>query len=191
MNDKALSLVKLYIKEKLEKKPLTKRDKDSYKELYKVCNEFAHKLQTSGSILYNLDILNVKTDPSFYKILDNICDPLIFLIFPIFIGIYCGVKISNNLLSNIALSYGFSEKDIYFYGLDEYVFTEEILKDEKEKNENSNEKIKEFFSNIIYYTGPIQSAIKTREALNQINDMFDKLSNRKDEEWTKFKVEKI
>ena len=35
MNDKASSLVKLYIKEKLEKKSLTKRDKDSYKELYK------------------------------------------------------------------------------------------------------------------------------------------------------------
>ena len=35
MNDKALSLVKLYIKEKLEKKSLTKRDKDSYKNYIK------------------------------------------------------------------------------------------------------------------------------------------------------------
>ena len=171
---------------------MTKRDKDSYKELYKVCNEFAHKLQTSGSILYNLDILNVKTDPTFYKNLVSIfCSPLIFLIFPIFICIYSSVQKSNNLLSNIALSFGFSEKDIYSYGLDKYVFSEEILKDAKEKSEDSNEKIKKFFADIIYYTGPIQSAIKTREALNQINDMFDKLSNRKDEEWIKFKVEKI
>ena len=197
MNKKAFSLVKLYIKEKLDKKPLTERDKDSYKELYKVCNEFAHKLQNSGSILYNLDILNVKTDPSFCKLLFLCCFPLIFpftelmIIFSVFISIYCVVKISNNLISNIALSFGFSEKDIYFYGLDKYVFTEDILKDEKEKSENSIEKIKEFFTNIIYYTGPIQCAIKTREALNQINDMFDKLSNRKDEEWKKFKVEKI
>ena len=98
----------------------------------------------------------------------------------------CVVKINKNLLSNIALNFGFSEKDIYSYGLDKYVFTEEILKDKY-----SNEKIKEFFANIIYYTGPIQCAIKTRKALNQINDMFDKLSNRKDEEWIKFKVEKI
>ena len=113
------------------------------------------------------------------------------MIFPIFICIYSSVQISNNLLSNIALSFGFSEKDIYSYGLDNYVFSEEILKDAKEKSEDSNEKIKKFFADIIYYTGPIQSAIKTREALNQINDMFDKLSNRKDEEWIKFKVEKI
>ena len=191
MKDKALSLVKLYIKEKLEKKPLTKRDKDSYKELYKVCNEFAHKLQNSGNILYNLDILNVKTSPNFYRNLALCTLPFIILIIPYFITICCIVKIHNNLLSNIALSFGFSEKDIYSYGLDKYVFTEEILKDEKEKSENSIEKIKEFFTNIIYYTGPIQCAIKTREALNQINDMFDKLSNRKDEEWIKFKVEKI
>jgi GTPase Era involved in 16S rRNA processing len=191
MNDKALSLVKLYIKEKLEKKPLTKRDKDSYKELYKVCNEFAHKLQNSGSILYNLDILNVKTDPTFYHNLALCTLPFFIFIIPYFIAICCVVKINKNLLSNIALNFGFSEKDIYSYGLDKYVFTEEILKDANEKSENSNEKIKKFFANIIYYTGPIQCAIKTREALNQINDMFDKLSNRKDEEWKKFKVEKI
>ena len=191
MKDKALSLVKLYIKEKLEKKSLTKRDKDSYKELYKVCNEFAHKLQNSGSILYNLDILNVKTDPSFYRHIVQWCIALQGLIFPVFIGFYCLGIVNKNLLSNIALSFGFSEKDIYSYGLDKYVFTEEILKDAKEKSENSIEKIKKFFANIIYYTGPIQCAIKTREALNQINDMFDKLSNRKDEEWIKFKVEKI
>ena len=191
MNDKALSLVKLYIKEKLEKKPLTKRDKDSYKELYKVCNEFAHKLQNSGSILYNLDILNVKTDPTFYHNLALCTLPFFIFIIPYFIAICCVVKINKNLLSNIALNFGFSEKDIYSYGLDKYVFTEEILKDANEKSENSNEKIKKFFANIIYYTGPIQCAIKTREALNQINDMFDKLSNRKDEEWIRFKVEKI
>ena len=113
------------------------------------------------------------------------------MIFPIFIGYYCNKNACKNRLSNIALSFGFSEKDIYSYGLDKYVFTEEILKDANEKSENSNKKIKKFFANIIYYTGPIQCAIKTREALNQINDMFDKLSNRKDEEWIKFKVEKI
>ena len=191
MKDKALSLVKLYIKEKLEKKSLTKRDKDSYKELYKVCNEFAHKLQNSGSILYNLDILNVKTDQSFYQNIMEWCGVLTVLIFTIPIGFYCKGIVNKNLLSNIALSFGFSEEDIYSYGLDKYGFTEEILRGEKEKSENLIEIIKNFFANIIYYTGPIQCAIKTREALNQINDMFDKLSNRKDEQWIKFKVEKI
>ncbi len=66
-----------------------------------------------------------------------------------------------------------------------------ILKDANEKSENSIKNIKKFFAKIIYYTGPIKCAIKTREALNQINDMFDKLSNRKDEERIKFKVKKI
>ena len=113
------------------------------------------------------------------------------MIIPFFIGIYCREIVNKNLLSNIALSFGFSEKDIYSYGLKKYGFTEEILKDDNEKSESLIEGVKNFFANIIYYTGPIQCAIKTREALNQINDMFDKLSNRKDEERIKFKVKKI
>ena len=191
MEKNALSLVKLYIKEKLEKKSLTKRDKDLYKELYKACNEFSHKLQNSGSILYNLDILDVKTDPSFYKILGFFCFGFYFLVFTFYIAIKCVGIIENNLISNLALSFGFSEKDIYSYGLDKYIFSKEFLEDVKENNEKTIEKIKEFFINIIYYTGPIQCAIKTREALIQIYGMFEKLSNRKDGEWIKFKIEKI
>ena len=160
MEKNALSLVKLYIKEKLEKKPLTKRDKDSYKELYKLCNEFEHKVQNSGSILYNLDILNVKTDPKIYKALFAICYFLQMLIFPIFLAYLCINKIRDNLISNIALSFGFNEKDIKSYGLDKYVFSKELIKD-AENNEKIVEKIKEFFNKLIYYTGPIQCAIKT------------------------------
>ena len=53
------------------------------------------------------------------------------------------------------------------------------------------EKIKGFITNYIYYTGPIQCKIKTREDILQIDEMLEKLNNRKDEEWIKFKVEKI
>ena len=191
MEKNALSLVKLYIKEKLEKKSLTKRDKDLYEELYKACNEFSHKLQNSGSIFYNLDILDVKTDPSLYKILLLFCLGFYVLVFTLYIAIKCVGIIENNLISNLALNFGFSEKDIYSYGLDKYIFSKEFLEDVKENNEKTIEKIKEFFINIIYYTGPIQCAIKTREALIQIYGMFEKLSNRKDGVWSKFKIEKI
>ena len=90
------------------------------------------------------------------------------------------------------MSFGFSEEDIYFYGLDKYIFSEKFLKDVSDKdNEKSVKKIKSFFKDIIYYIGPIQCALKAREALFQINEIFEKLSNKKDEEWNKFEAEKI
>ena len=90
------------------------------------------------------------------------------------------------------MNFGFSEEDIYFYRLDKYVFSEKLLNDISDKDiEKANGKIKAFFEDIIYYIGPIQCALKTRVALSQINEMFEKLSNKKDEEWNKFKVEKI
>ena len=104
----------------------------------------------------------------------------------------CWTEYLKNLISNIVLSFGFSEEDIYFYGLDKYVFTEKFLKDISDKEtQNSVEKIQTFFEDIIYYIGPIQCALKARDALFQINEIFEKLSNKKDEEWNKFEAEKI
>ena len=188
MQKNATSLIKLYIKEKLEKKSLSKEEKNLYNKLYKECNEFSLKLgTTSGSILYNLDILKVKKDQwAFSKIFG--------LIFPSFFG---GPHrrendYGKNIISKIALRFGFSEKDIYFYGLDKYIFSEKFLKDGSDKDsKNSAEKMESFFEDIIYYIGPIQCALKARDALFQINEIFEKLSNKKDEEWNKFEVEKI
>ena len=192
MMKNASLLVNLYIKEKLEKKSLTKKDKDLYTKLYKECNEFAIKLQKSGSILYNLNILNIKKDPIIYLIVGIISGILTcFFIFPIIIYGFCLYKISYNIISNIAAGFGFDEQDIYQYGLDKYVYSEDFIKDLEKDREKSMEKIREFFRNIIYYTGPIQFAIKTRKAIIQIKDMFVKLSNIKDEEWNSFNVEKI
>lgn len=69
MQKNAISLIKLYIKEKLEKKSLSKDEKALYNKLYKECNEFVLKLQKSGSITYNLDILKVKKDKRFWFVL--------------------------------------------------------------------------------------------------------------------------
>ena len=43
----------------------------------------------------------------------------------------------------------------------------------------------------MYYIGPIQCAIKAKESMHQILDLIEILCNRKDEDWNKFKVEKI
>ena len=193
MKENATSLIKLYIKEKLEKQSLTKDEKNLYKKLYKECNEFALKLRTNcGTILYNLDILKVKTDKTAFLFMG-----LFFLVFymfvlPFIIANYFLSSYRKNLISKIASSFGFSEEDIYFYGLDKYVFSEKFLKDLSDKDsEKINKKIKSFFEDIIYYIGPIQCALKARDALFQIKEMFEKLSNKKDEEWNEFKVEKI
>ena len=193
MKENATSLIKLYIKEKLEKKSLTKDEKNLYKKLYKECNEFALKLRTNcGNILYNLNILKVKTDKKAFFYLSIFFAQFYIFIIPVFLSMLCAFFYTKNLISKIALSFGFSEEDIYFYGLDKYVFTEKFLKDITDKDsEKSNKKIQAFFEDIIYYIGPIQCALKARDALFQIKEMFEKLSNKKDEEWNKFKVEKI
>ena len=164
-------------------------------KLYKECNEFSLKLgTTSGSILYNLDILKVKKDQWAFLKLDTIFSKIFGLIFPSFFG---GPHrrendYEKNIISKIALRFGFSEKDIYFYGLDKYIFSEKFLKDGSDKDsKNSAEKMESFFEDIIYYIGPIQCALKARDALFQINEIFEKLNNKKDEQWNKFKVEKI
>lgn len=95
------------------------------------------------------------------------------------------------MISKIALNYRFSEEDLKLYGLDKYIYTDEFLKKLSDNKEETNKKIQSFFENIIYYIGPIQCALKTIDAIFQINELFEKLSNKKDREWTEFKVEKL
>ena len=69
------------------------------------------------------------------------------------------------------------------YGLDEYIY---------EKSEKfEDEKIKKKFEDIIYYIGPIQCALKAKELFIQIFDLFEKLSEKKENEWNTFKIEQI
>ena len=191
MRKNAISLIKLYIKEKLEKKSLSKDEKGLYNKLYKECNEFSLELQKKGSILYNLDILKVKKDRSILWYYGVIFIVYFIYIIPLALGILCMIHYKKNLISKIASNFGFSDEDLKLYGLDRYVYSDKFLKELLNNKEESNKKIEEFFKNIIYYIGPIQCALKTRDALFQINELFEKLSKKKDEEWSKFKVEKI
>ena len=174
MQKNAETLVKLYIKENLEKKSLNKNEKNLYKKLYNECNEFVINLQNKASILFDLEILISMYDIFFL--------PLLYLYKKVYM---------NNIISNITSSFGFNEKDIYHYGLDKYIFRDESLEDILKNKEKSIEKIKKFFEDIIYYIGPIQCALKSRETIIQIKEIFENLSNKKDDEWNKFKVTKI
>lgn len=83
----------------------------------------------------------------------------------------------------LAINYGFEEKDMKKYGLDEYIY---------EKSEKfEEEKIKQKFEDIIYYIWPIQCALKAKELFIQIFVLFEKLSKKKDNEWNTFKIEQI
>ena len=103
---------------------------------------------------------------------------------------------SNNCINHIALTYGFGEKDIYDYGLNEYIYAKKPGNEIKEENnEVSNEKLirkkGKLFEDIMYYIGPIQCLIKSKEMFIQIIDLLNDLGNRNEEQWNKYKVEKI
>ena len=91
------------------------------------------------------------------------------------------------------MKFGFSEEDIKFYGLDKYIYSDKFIKginDDKDI-EKSIEKIEKFFEKIIYYIGPIQCALKSIDSVFQINEIFEKLSTKNENEWNNYQVEKL
>ena len=113
----------------------------------------------------------------------------ISLVLAAFVAIGVRLIAKKNMIGNIAIKYGFGEQDIINYGLEEYIYGSENNNENfEEKNEK---KVKKLFTKLMYYIGPIQCAIKTKESMNQILDLIELLCNRKDEDWNKFKVEKI
>ena len=201
MKNNASQLLKFFIKEKKKKLSLTNEEKETYKILFKKGSEFAQKLKRNCSLLYSLDILDVKSKDKITAarviapVINGILGSLwifsfgiTFAISIIFLaGVYLFVK--KNMVGNIAIKYGFGEKDIDEYGLEEYIYEKE---DDKEKvDKNLEKKIKILFMDIIYYVGPIQCSLKSKESLSQIFEIFETLSAKKEDDWNKFKVEKI
>ena len=111
-----------------------------------------------------------------------------FLIIPAFIGF----SFFNNLIDNMALRYGFGKKDLIDYGLNKhisYIFKEN--KNNDLKNNKLENKCQELFEDILYYIGPIQCLLKTREFFEQIIHLLDELRNKHEDEWNKFHIDKI
>ena len=115
--------------------------------------------------------------------------PFCIFFLPIFFLLPFALLNENNIINNIALKYGFGKKDLFDYGLNEYIY---------QKNENNNlkdeelaKKYRKLFEDILYYIGPIQCLIKSKEFFGQIINLLIDLNNKNEEEWNKFHVEKI
>ena len=201
MENNASQLISFFIKEKLNKTSLSKEEKELYDKLYKECNEFSTMLKNSCSILYSLDILNVKSIKEMITVgvvgtlINAVLGGLwiftfgVTLVLAAFVIVGVRLIAKKNMIGNIAIKYGFGEQDIINYGLEEYIYGSENNNENfEEKNEK---KVKKLFTQLIYYIGPIQCAIKTKESMNQILDLIEMLCNKKDEDWNNFKVGKI
>ena len=202
MGNNASQLTKFYIKEKLQNKSLTKEEGELYKKLYKESNEFTKMLKKNCSILYSLDMLNVKKFSEFIAssvvgtIFGSIMGGLAYATFGISLIVYIGLYITmqvivirRNFIGNIAIKYGFGEQDIINYGLEEYVYGSE--KSNEKFDEKSERKVKRLFAFLIFYMGPIQCALKSKESMDQILEIIENLIGKKEEDWNNFKVEKI
>ena len=191
----AKKLISFYIKSKLENKCLTNEEKKQYDVLYAKCNTIVSDLKKKSSILYNLNVLEVKSKA--LKILGIVglivTAPLIIFILPLAAFIPFVILADSQVINNIAINYGFGEQDIYDYKLNKYLY--EKIKNEKLSAEQKNEKIqkicKSLFENLIYYIGPVQGWIKAREQTEQIKNLLESLSLRDENNWITFDVEKI
>ena len=192
-------LIDFYISEKIEKKPLTNEQSEEYKSLYTKCVDFVNNYKNSCSLLYNLEILNKKSK----IVYENEKNLLIFcsiiamtiVLYPVALMIICT---NNNEINKIALLYGFGENDLKEYGLNEYINNKrnEIKESIKEENnellfQKELSELTKFFKDIMYYIGPIQCLIKSKEMFDQIVDLLNGFSVKSEENWNEFKIEKI
>ena len=184
-------LINFYIKEKLESQSLTYEEKQKLSELYKKCNSITNIYKNSCSVLYNLDILSVKSKAlKFIGIIGLIVTaPFFIIIIPaLILGPLFSILLDEAMINNIAIKFGFGQKDLYDYGLSKYIY-------KKENKELSNEKLQKkcqnLFEDLIYYMGPIQCLIKSNELLEQIINLFEELKNKKEDDWNTFKIEKF
>ena len=149
MEEYTKNLIKLFIKEKLEKNELNDEEKKEKKEFLKKCNDYADKRKKECSLIYDLNIKKIgilKESLMWLALFPNaLLTPFILLpglLLPSFI-IYEYCKSIRFLASNTLFlnQYGFDEKDLIKYDLKKYL----IKKDDDKKEENiiNEEKEKE------------------------------------------------
>ena len=183
MENYCKKLISYYIKTKIKNKSLSNEEKNEVSLLYDKCNQFVQSVKEKCSILYNLNILELKEKwkKNLYSVLFWLAVPLYFFGIPILL-----IPLSYynaSLINVLAINYGFDQKDMKKYGLDEYIY---------EKSEKfEDEKIKQKFEDIIYYIGPIQCALKAKELFSQIFHCFEELSMKNEKDWNIFKIEKL
>ena len=160
-------------------------DKNKKDILIKESKNTIEKIMKENSLLISLPILKNFYEKKIYYFLI-----LVGLFYSLFIvgvffviaGIYGLVK---GFILHIALEYGFDEKDILDYGLEEYVFTET-----KEKNEKIIKKkiedAKDFFEKLLKFTNGCQLVIKSFEVYKNTLESLKKLGKIDNDDWNKF-----
>lgn len=200
MKNNSNQLIQLYIKEKLEKKALTKEEKQNYKNLYEQGVIFSKKLYNKFKILSDFEELYIRNTKENilvglkmfgYIFLGSILGiigtfglsllliPMGFVIIPIML---------KNEIRQIAIDYGLNKQDLDNYGLYQYILE---INNSKDNDEKKKKKINNLFIKMIDYIGPVHFSIKAREAIFQIKEFIEKLSEKKENEWNYFKIEKI
>ena len=152
---------KRIIKEKLRNYKLNQEEKEEKITLLKKCNDYVDKKRNECSLINNLEILNRNK----YKELDMI----------------------DGNIQDIVIQYGFDEKDIIEYDLENEINDISNAKESQEIKKS----ISEFFKKLLLYIGPIQCLIKAKDLSKNLFDLFEELKNRKEKEWISFKIQKF
>ena len=200
-------LIKFYIKKKIEMNKLNKEEKEKKKTLLKKCNDYIDIKKNECSLLYNLEILNIKKGNKLKKAIGIftgiIIYPLLFVsifFLPSFIslGLYQFVDIFfDEYILSLSIKYGFDDQDLIEYDLKKYlvekVDDKEKTTDQKMDNIKTKEiqKIKnanEFFEKLLLYIGPIQCLIKAKELSKNLFDFLEELKNRNEKDWITYNI---
>jgi len=200
-------LIKFYIKKKIEMNKLNKEEKEEKKTLLKKCNDYIDIKKNECSLLYNLEILNIKKGNKLKKAIGIftgiIIYPLLFVsifFLPSFIslGLYQFVDIFfDEYILSLSIKYGFDDQDLIEYDLKKYlvekVDDKEKTTDQKMDNIKTKEiqKIKnanEFFEKLLLYIGPIQCLIKAKELSKNLFDFLEELKNRNEKDWITYNI---
>lgn len=168
-----------------------KIDKEKYNILMNKSKELTSKMMKENSLLMSMPILHKfyeKSDKYICFIILGVMSLIYLMGIPLII--YGIVKLVKGVVLQVALEYGFDEKDIQYYKLEEYVFSEIKENNEKEINKKM-EKAKDFFDKVLRFTNGNQLFIKSFEIYQNVFKSLEKLGNINNEEWNRFSENEI
>ena len=193
LNDKDLNelreiniqLINLF-KENLKSK---KYDKENYKFLINKSKELTSKIMKENSLLMAIPLLHDFYDKDYiFFIFAGILYSIFLIGIPVLIyGIFSYLR---GAVLQIALEYGFDEKDIKDYELEGYIFSEIKENNEREINKKM-ENAKDFFDKLIKFTNGSQLVIKSFEIYQNVFKSLEKFGNTNNDEWNKFRENEI
>ena len=207
MKEYTKRLIKFYIKKKIEMNKLNKEEKEEKKTLLKKCNDYIDIKKNKCSLLYNLEILNIKKGNKMKEAIGKFTAIIIYpIIFASIVFLPCFIPYGliefvdlffDEYILYLSIQYGFDSKDLIEYDLKKYLVEKhddkEKAKDQKmndiktkeiQKIENTNE----FFMKLLFYIGPIQCLIKAKELSKELFDLLEKLKKRNEKDWITYKI---